>query len=159
MKLRKCKKCGTNFDTLNCLVCARVRSAKWAVNNPLKCSIARNKWKTNNPKADKECKAIWQKEHPAIGAAKTKRYLTRRIQAMPIWANNLLIKEFYLLAEYKTKTFGFAWHVDHIVPLKGKTVCGLHVEYNLQVIPGKENCSKSNRYWPDMPEPGIVNVY
>jgi hypothetical protein len=42
-------------------------------------------------------------------------------------------------------------HVDHIVPLVSKFVCGLHCEANLQLLPGPENQRKGNRVWPDMP--------
>ena len=57
-----------------------------------------------------------------------------------------LIKEVYELAQLRTKLFGFSWHVDHIIPLKGKLVSGLHVIENLQVIPGIENIIKKNSY-------------
>ena len=75
----------------------------------------------------------------------------QEIQATPSWANSFFIAEAYHLAKVREKVCGGKWHVDHRVPLRGKTVCGLHVEHNLQVIPGNENMSKSNRHWPDMP--------
>ena len=66
----------------------------------------------------------------------------------PKWANEFFIEEAYRLAAMRTKMLGYKWHVDHIVPLKSKLVCGLHVENNLRVIPAKDNLIKGNRSWP-----------
>lgn len=43
---------------------------------------------------------------------------------------------------------GEPWHVDHVIPLRGKKVSGLHVHTNLQLLPGVENVRKNNRFIP-----------
>jgi hypothetical protein len=74
---------------------------------------------------------------------KNRRFITQRT---PPWADRAVIKEFYDAAKRKTKQTGTMHHVDHIIPLKGRLVSGLHVENNLQVIPAVTNISKSNRF-------------
>lgn len=68
------------------------------------------------------------------------------IQVDDEW-NDFVISEMYHLRNTRTKETCIDWHVDHIVPLQGKTVCGLHVWYNLRVIPAKLNLIKGNRYY------------
>lgn len=60
-------------------------------------------------------------------------------RATPKWANKKAILEFY-----KKRPKGF--HVDHIIPINGKNVCGLHVQHNLQYLPATENLRKSNKF-------------
>jgi hypothetical protein len=70
-------------------------------------------------------------------------------QRTPAWVDSeelWLIKEVYALATLRTKMFGFSWHVDHIVPLRGKLVSGLHVAINMRVIPANENLKKKNKF-------------
>ena len=81
--------------------------------------------------------------------AKTRERQAAKLQRTPTWLtpNDLwMIEEAYELAALRTKLFGFAWHVDHKIPLQGKTVSGLHTPYNLQVIPALENWVKNNRF-------------
>ena len=80
----------------------------------------------------------------------TKGYLRAKSveQAKPKWLteeHKFFIEEIYSLRDLRTELTGVVHHVDHIVPLKGKDVCGLHVPWNLQVIPAKDNLKKSNR--------------
>ena len=60
------------------------------------------------------------------------------------------IKYLYIQAKELEKLDGIKYHVDHIVPLRGKTVCGLHVPWNLQVITAEENMKKHNKFLGDI---------
>lgn len=64
--------------------------------------------------------------------------------AMPAWADRDAIASFYLEAARVTRETGVSHHVDHVIPLRGKTVCGLHVETNLQILPASVNMAKRN---------------
>lgn len=84
----------------------------------------------------------------AIAAANRQRQSAKLLRT-PAWLTPddlWLIQQAYELARLRTQMFGFLWHVDHIFPLRGKTVSGLHVPLNLQVIPATENCHKNNKY-------------
>jgi hypothetical protein len=78
-------------------------------------------------------------------------YQASKLQRTPAWLtedDHWMIEQVYELAALRTKMLGFEWHVDHIIPLQGKLVSGLHVPTNLAVIPAKENLSKNNSYTP-----------
>lgn len=71
-------------------------------------------------------------------------YRAKLLNRIPAWANLALVAGFYRMARQMTLATGIPHEVDHVVPLLGKTVSGLHVENNLRVIPMLENRRKSN---------------
>jgi len=95
--------------------------------------------------------ASWAKRNRAYLSSKYNRLRARDMGAIPAWADFEAIELIYVQANDLSKQSGVVHHVDHIVPLRSKLVCGLHCEANLQVITGAENQSKHNRIWPDMP--------
>ncbi len=64
----------------------------------------------------------------------------------PKWANRDNINNIYKRCREISKISGIKHHVDHIVPLQGKMVSGLHVEANLQIITATQNLSKGNKF-------------
>ena len=102
-------------------------------------------------KANRAQSREWDKNNRGKANAKAARRKATKLQATPTWANDFFISEAYSLAKLREKIVGGKWHVDHVIPLKSKFVCGLHVEHNLCVIQASANQSKGNRLWPDMP--------
>ena len=103
----------------------------------------------NNKEQIKQRVNEWKKDNAARVNAIVMRRYANKLKATPSWLtedDHWMLEQAYDLAKLRTQMFGFKWHVDHIVPLQGKIVCGLHVPNNLQVIPASINCSKSNRF-------------
>ena len=101
-----------------------------------------------NAEAIKSRQRLWSKTNRGLANALSKKYKNKKINATPSWLNEsqlLLIKCKYQVAAMLNIHGVEKWHVDHIVPLRGKDVSGLHVPWNLQVIPAKQNLSKGNR--------------
>lgn len=69
--------------------------------------------------------------------------------ATPVWCDRDAILDIYITCKIKTMLTGIVHHVDHVIPLQGKYVCGFHVHTNLRIITAKENFSKNNRYAPE----------
>lgn len=69
-----------------------------------------------------------------------------KLTQSPPWADHEKIKAVYQLAQELTKSTGVPHHVDHIIPLTGEAVRGLHVHTNLQVITATENIRKHNKF-------------
>ena len=88
----------------------------------------------------------YHEANPHKRNAATARRYARRKQAVPPWASAEAISWFYLCARAVTEETGVPHEVDHIIPLRGKLVSGLHVETNLQVIPAMENRRKQARF-------------
>lgn len=107
------------------------------------------KYLLNNPKARQRSRQRtqdWRKNNLAYDAFRTSMRRNAVKQATPQWADIEHIKLVYK----KASEYGF--HVDHVVPIQSKFVCGLNVPANMQLLDGKINSGKGNRYWPDMPE-------
>lgn len=93
--------------------------------------------------------AKWRSENkPAITAYTAKRR-SAKAERTPIWLSSEqheAILKFYIDAAELTEKTGALHHVDHIVPLRGKTVSGLHVPWNMQILTAIENLKKNNRH-------------
>ncbi len=80
----------------------------------------------------------------------------RHREATPKWltpAERLQMRDLYLQARKLTELTRERYVVDHIVPLRGEDVCGLHVPWNLRVITQEENLKKSNKHVDTPPAP------
>lgn len=107
------------------------------------------KYYEENRESILEVKKQWRQQNTDKTNASRAKRRALKLQATPSWVDRDSLIGMYKLALMFNRT-GIKLQVDHIVPLQSDTVCGLHCESNLQLLPATDNNSKGNRYWPDM---------
>lgn len=151
----KCKKCGVCLTDDNwrasskrdnrfaCTGCLNLDYQKWAKANK---ENLKNKSSTyyylNKEKRLLANRKYISQNREKVNLVKRKHTSKRKallLNRMPSWANPDKLASFY-------SNCPPGYHVDHIIPLQGKNVSGLHVENNLQYLPATENLSKGNKY-------------
>jgi len=123
------------------------RSRLWALTNPEKRQAIHRKNREKDLENHNARNREWNKNNKPVKAALEGKRRSAQIQRTPIWDPNAhLIIAKYQLAAMFTQASGTPHHVDHIIPLQGRKVSGLHVFSNLRVIPGSDNVKKSNKF-------------
>lgn len=105
-----------------------------------------------NPDLCRAYSRNWQKQNLDKVYFKNSNRRAAKLQATPVWADLEAMKLFYAESIKLSEKTGITHHVDHIVPLQNELVCGLHNQFNLQILTATENISKGNRFWPNMPD-------
>lgn len=147
-----------------CVVCLPRKTKQWRKANGAHVSAYARDYKEHNADAMKAATAAyreqnrdarralcrrWKKENPHRNTAIQMKRHAGQMRRTPPWltkAHYAEIDEMYRFAKVMERISGQKYHVDHITPLQGKTVSGLHVPWNLQALPAVENQRKSNTF-------------
>lgn len=147
----------------SCKLCRRLSSESWGKRNPEKkkasvrrwhdsnrdrISLVNHAWRRGNQEKLQQINKLWRLSNKELINFYGSMRRARQFQQTPTWADENVILSFYREAERLTRQTGVPHQVDHIVPLQGRSVSGLHSQHNLQVITAAENRRKSNRWAP-----------
>lgn len=112
-------------------------------------------WREQNLEREKQRLRLWAQENKARCREKNAERRARKGHATPAWADLAAIAEIYAECARVSAETGIPHEVDHIIPLKGETVCGLHVHQNLRIVTRTVNRRKCHRlesegedFWP-----------
>lgn len=155
-----CSKCTTNKDYAEFnrrsdgpglrAHCKQCLSKENSARSAAKCNRRTKKSEEDRRKAQTEASKRFRAktEYKVTNAVMNARRRADKLNATPKWLSKeqlAHIKCYYETARHLSEVWNLQMDVDHIIPLKGKIVCGLHVPWNLQVMEHKANISKSNK--------------
>ena len=127
---------------------ARELHREWSSKNRDKTRLKCKLWYENNREYARQSMAGYEKANRSKVNAIWARKRAARANATPDWLtleHHRQIEAVYAEAQRLSRETGIAHHVDHIVPLQGSAICGLHVPWNLRAIPAVENLKKHNK--------------
>lgn len=134
-----------------CKSCRNAAKKTYRTNNKDKCNNYNSLWQKTNKISSSLASKKWKKNNShRVNSINSARYAAK-LQRTPKW---LTVEQLAEIEEFYTITKELQWlsdktdplEVDHIVPLQGKNVCGLHVPWNLQVLTKSENSRKRNKF-------------
>lgn len=129
-------------------------SKEWAANNPERARARYLKYRHGNLEKCRENDESYRLRNMGKDAAKTAKRRATKFERTPKWLTTdqlSTIDAIYEQCVEINKLTGIVHHVDHIVPLNGKNVSGLHVPWNLRIVTAKVNLSKSNKFSAELP--------
>ena len=143
-----------------CKACEAARTKAWADANKQKVAAKNKAYREANPEkvaadakayreANPEYGKAWREANKDRVVALNAKYRAAKLKRTPPWLtqeHHDQITSIYAERERITQATGIEHHVDHILPLQGKNVCGLHVPWNLRVITAQDNLRKSNKH-------------
>ena len=131
----------------SCCACNREKQKFWAKENPEKKAIKDKKYQVQNLEKFNARTKKWRDANPGKERERVVRRRAAKASRTPPWLNAGHHFEMECIYKYcaALRGIGLNYHVDHIIPLRGDFVSGLHAPWNLQVLTATENLTKSNR--------------
>jgi hypothetical protein len=123
-------------------------NAEYHKNSTRRKELCRKYYYANHEESKRKLRQKQKSRLPQVAAYEGSRRALK-LQRTPAWLTETdyeRMENEYKLAALQAKITGVPWHVDHIYPLQGKLVSGLHVPNNLMAIVGSDNIAKSNKY-------------
>lgn len=129
----------------------KLQKKEWRERNLERENQRMKKYKKENKERIAKYMSKYQKENKGLVNSLASKRRASIIKQTPEWADLGYIKDLYIGCQELSEVFNRIgikknFHVDHIVPLKNKLVCGLHNEFNLQILLDRDNLVKSNRF-------------
>ena len=139
----RCKTC--MYEANRKLPNLRVLQEGWKKRNREIVNKQARERRAKSPSKHANASTKWRLKNLAYCAERTRRRDAAKRGATPAWANQEAIGAFYIEARRLTALTGIQHEVDHIYPLVSDVMCGLHVEFNLQILTKSANSAKKNR--------------